>query len=262
VGLIASPRNARVAAAVRLRTVAGRRAAGRFLVEGPGAVREAIRAGAVVELFRDPRAVGDPSDAADAAAAAGVPVVDVTPRVLERLAATVTPRGPVAVCGHLDVPLERIDPSTGPVIVLVEIRDPGNLGTLIRSADAAGAAGVVVTGASVDLYNEKVVRASAGSLFHVPVARGSEAPEAAAVLREKGCALLAAAADGETSIHDVDVAGPVAVFFGNEAHGLSSRVRALMDGAVRVPMRGGAESLNLAAAAAVILFELGRPADT
>ena len=141
---------------------------------------------------------------------------------------------------------------------LVEIRDPGNLGAVIRSADAAGAAGVVVAGPSVDPYNEKVVRASAGSLFHVPVAVAREVSAAAAALRERGCTLLAAAADGATSVYDVDARGRVAVFFGNEARGLSPEVRALMDASMRVPMAGGAESLNLAAAAAVVLFELAR----
>ena len=257
-GLITSPRNARVARALALRTRAGRREAGRFLVEGPAAVREALGAGVVTEVFRDPGVAGDAGSVASEAARTGVPVLDVTSRVLDRLAATVSPRGPVAVCDRVDVALDGIEPARGVVCVLIEIRDPGNLGAVIRSADAAGAAGVVVSGTSVDVYNEKVVRASAGSLFHVPIARCGPVAEVAGSLRGRGCTLLAAAADGEADVYEAHVAGPVAVFFGNEARGLAPEARALMDASVRVPMRGGAESLNLAAAAAVVLFELGR----
>ena len=257
-GLITSPRNARVANALALRTRAGRRDSLRFLVEGPGPVREALRARVVVELFRDPSATGEVAEAAAAAVAASVPVRDVTPPVLAKLAATVSPRGPVAVCDRVDVPIDRLEPGRGVVVVLVEIRDPGNLGAVIRSADAAGAAGVVVSDASVDVYNEKVVRASAGSLFHVPIVRRGRIADIATSLRDRGCALYAAAADGESNVFEARAARPVALFLGNEAHGLAPEVRASMDGSLRVPMRGGAESLNLAAAAAVMLFALAR----
>ena len=257
-GLITSPRNARVTGALSLRTRAGRRETGRFLVEGPAAVREALRKGVVAEIFRDPEVVGDAGEVASEAAGAGVPVLDVTPRVLDRLAATVSPRGPIAICDRVDVPIERIEPARGVVCVLVEIRDPGNLGAVIRSADAAGAAGVVVSDASVDVYNEKVVRASAGSMFHVPIVDGGRVTDVARAFRDQGCTLWGAAADGTIDVFEAPTEGPVAVFFGNEAHGLALDARALMDESIRVPMRGGAESLNLAAAAAVVLFELAR----
>jgi len=258
VGLITSPRNARVAHALALRTSAGRRETRRFLVEGPGAVREALGAGVVAELFRDPSVPGESADVAARAEGDGVPVLDVASRVLARLAATVSPRGPVAVCDPIDVAIDHLDPSRGVVAVLVEVRDPGNLGTILRTADASGAAGVVVTHGSVDVYNEKVVRASAGSLFHVPLVRGVHALDVVSSLRDRGCVLTAAVADGETDVFAAVAGEATAVFFGNEARGLAPDVLAQMDATVRVPMRGGAESLNLAAAAAVVLFELGR----
>ena len=181
---------------------------------------------------------------------------------MRKLAGTVSPQGPVAVCGFVDVPLETMDPRVGPIVVLVEVRDPGNAGTILRTAHAAGCGGVVVSARSVDVYNEKAARASAGGIFHVPVAREVEPEAAVDSLRARGATLLAAAADGDHDLFDDAVgsalAGPVAVLFGNEAHGLDGSVRAHADMVVRIPMQTGAESLNLAASAAVILFEAAR----
>jgi tRNA(Leu) C34 or U34 (ribose-2'-O)-methylase TrmL len=141
------------------------------------------------------------------------------------------------------------------VPVLYAVRDPGNAGTVLRSADAAGADAIVFTDTSVDVYNPKTVRASAGSLFHLPVVRGAPAREAVALLRERGLRVLAATPDGEETIYETDLTGPTAVLFGNEAWGLPGEARALADRAVRIPIRGKSESLNLAAAAALFLFE-------
>jgi TrmH family RNA methyltransferase len=155
-----------------------------------------------------------------------------------------------------------LDPSSGPVVVLVEVRDPGNVGTILRTAHAAGCGGVIVSARSVDVYNEKAARASAGALFDVPIAREVEPDVAVASLRGRGATLLAAAPDGDDELYDdavgASLTGPVALLFGNEAHGLDGAVREQADMVVRVPMREGAESLNLAAAAAVFLFEAAR----
>jgi tRNA(Leu) C34 or U34 (ribose-2'-O)-methylase TrmL len=167
----------------------------------------------------------------------------------------------VAVVDFLDVPIEDLPPAPSSVAVLVEVRDPGNAGTILRSADAAGTDAVVFTAASVDVYNEKAVRATAGSLFHVPVVRETPLDAAVEALRSRGLTVLAASARGATSIHDADLARPTAVLFGNEAHGLSTEVEAMTDGTVRVPISGRAESLNLAAASALILFEMSRQRD-
>lgn len=189
-------------------------------------------------------------------------VHEVTPEVMRRLGATVSPQGPVAVCRFVDAPLEAIDPAHGPVVFLCEVRDPGNVGAIIRTADAAGSAGVVVSAGSVDVYNEKAVRASAGSLFHLPVTREVDPVPALGSLGARGATVVAASADGSDDLYGERMAsflgGPVVLLFGNEAHGLDRSVRDLADAAVRIPMRGAAESLNLAAAAAVILFEASR----
>jgi TrmH family RNA methyltransferase len=160
----------------------------------------------------------------------------------------------------VDAGLADVGP-VGVVPVLVEIRDPGNAGAILRSADAAGAAAVVFVGSSVDVHNPKVVRASAGSLFHLPVIRAPDLDEVIGRLVERGFRILAAAADGDVPVHQADLTGSVAILFGNEAHGLSERDRAQADATVRIPIRGGAESLNLAAAAAVVLFEAARQRD-
>jgi TrmH family RNA methyltransferase len=255
--MITSPRNGTVVAALELRTRRHRDEARRFLVEGPATVAEAARVGAVETLFVT---TGPPGSQVEAGGSIETHVV--SPAVMHRLAGTVTPQGPVAVCRFVDVPLRAIDPASGPVAVLVEVRDPGNAGTILRTAHAAGCGGVVVSERSVDVYNEKAARASAGALFHVPFAREVESGAAVASLRARGATLLAAAADGDRELYDDDVgaalAGPVAILFGNEAHGLDGALREQADMVVRIPMRDRAESLNLAAAAAVILFEAAR----
>jgi TrmH family RNA methyltransferase len=260
--VITSPRNHRVAETLRLRRRSARDERREFLAEGPQVVLEALAAGAARELFVEgprPGSAGPAAPAAirESARRAGVPVHDVSTAVMRRLATTVSPQGVVAVCGFVDVPGTDL-PSDGMVPVLVEVRDPGNAGTILRSADAAGAAAIVVAGASVDVYNEKAVRASAGSLFHLPVVRGVGVDEVLGLLRSRGLRVLASAADGARTIHEVDLTGGVAVLFGNEARGLPAGIRAGADESVRIPIHGLAESLNLAAAAAVVLFESAR----
>jgi TrmH family RNA methyltransferase len=254
--LISSTKNPKVAAALRLHKRAFRDEDRRFLVEGAQGVREALAASppTLERLF-----VRDELDAfAVRARETGVDVVVAADAVLSRLAATVTPQGVVGVAPFHDVAIETVP--AGCVAVLHDVRDPGNAGTIVRSADAAGASGVVFAGASVDPYNEKTVRSAAGSLFHVPIVRGTPTSEAIARLRERGHRILAMDAHGSKSLYATDVTGPVVFLFGNEAHGLPQDVVALADATVRVPQSGGAESLNLAAAATVCLFDRARRA--
>jgi TrmH family RNA methyltransferase len=263
-GVIASRENARVVAARRLQQRKFRERERRFLIEGPHAVDAALRAGApVVEVFHlwgeAPPSV---TTAVRAAAERGVRCIPVTRHVLEALDTTDTPQGIVGVCAHLDVPLSKIADTNGLVPVLVEIQDPGNLGTVLRSADAAGAGGLALSHGSVDLYNPKVVRASAGSLFHLPVARDVPLAESIRSLRVGGFTIIASATSGTETIHEADLTGQVAVLFGNEAHGLPDEALALADRTVRIPIGGRAESLNLAAAATVVLFEAARQRST
>ncbi len=259
-----TPRTPRIVAARRLQRRRDRDQAGRFLAEGPQAVREALaRTGTVVEMFGTPPALDRYADLAAAAARADVPVSEVTDDALAALAETVAPQGLVAVCRHLDVPLEQAV-ARGPrlVAVLAGIRDPGNAGTVLRTADAAGAGAVVFAGEAVDPYNGKCVRASAGSLFHVDVVRAADPLAAVEALRAAGLTVFATTGYGDSDLDDLADAGglaaPTAWLFGSEAHGLPEELTDAADARVRVPLHGRAESLNLAAAAAVCLYSSAR----
>ena len=248
-----------MAAARKLLRRAGRERAGRFLAEGAQAVREAVRAGPVHELFITAEAAQRHPDLVEAARAGGARISPVTDRAVAGLSDTVTPQGLVAVCDLLDVPLD-VAVSTRPalVAVLVGVADPGNAGTVVRVADAAGAGAVVLAGDTVDPHNGKAVRASTGSVFHLPIARERDTAAALAACRAAGLTLLAADAHGELDLHDpraaAVLAGPTAWVFGGEAHGLPADVVAAADHRVRIPIHGRAESHNLATAAAVCLY--------
>jgi TrmH family RNA methyltransferase len=169
----------------------------------------------------------------------------------------------VGVCARVGATLDDLL-ATAPtlVTVLAHARDPGNVGTVIRCSDAAGVGGVVLTEASVDPLNPKAVRASAGSLFHLPVVTGPSAEDLLPALRAAGLHVLAADGAGERDLDDLlddgSLAAPTAWVFGNEAWGLPEATRALCDDVVRVPIHGRAESLNLATAAAVCLYASAR----
>jgi TrmH family RNA methyltransferase len=244
-----------VQGARRLARRAHRREHGRFLVEGPSAVAAAIEADGLVELFVTPDAMGRYADLADEVATVHV----VAPGVMDALAQTVSPQGIVGVANVRDVPLASVL-ATRPrlLVVLAYARDPGNAGTVLRTADAAGADAVVFPDESVDPYNPKCVRSSAGSLFHLPVVDGGAVDEVLDALRGNGLRVLATAADGEVLLDDADLSGPTAWVFGNEAWGLPEEVADRCDARVRVPIYGRAESLNLATAAAVCLYTSAR----
>ncbi|MFD9968196.1 TrmH family RNA methyltransferase [Streptomyces sp. NPDC059011] len=264
-----SPRSPRVVAARRLAKRNFRSKERLFLAEGPQAVREAVahRGGdglpTLVELFTTVEAAERHADIVDAARAAGARVHHASDTVLAEVSQTVTPQGLVGVCRFLDSPFEDILAARPRLVaVLAHVRDPGNAGTVLRCADAAGADAVVLTDASVDLYNPKSVRASVGSLFHLPVAVGIPVEEAVSGLGAVGVRVLAADGAGEDDLDDeLDagaMSGPTAWIFGNEAWGLPEETRALADAVVRVPIHGKAESLNLATAAAVCLYASAR----
>jgi len=257
-------RSPRVVAAHRLLRRRHRDETGRFLAEGPQAVREALRGNAVEELFGTIEGYGRASDLVDAAHAADIPVWPVTEQGLASLTETVTPQGIVAVCRHGHHPDLAGTLSGEPrlVVVLAGISDPGNAGTVLRTADAAGATVVVFPEGTVDPYNGKCVRASAGSLFHVDLVRGGSAGTAVKAIRAAGMAVLAADAHGDIDLDDYADGGGLSArtawLFGSEAHGLPPELAALADAQVRVPIHGRAESLNLAAAAAVCLYASAR----
>ncbi len=252
----------RLKAARRLTKRAFRQRERAFLAEGPQAVAEAFHCGArVTDLFVTVPARSRHGDLVTAIAAAGIPVHVVSGEVMDELAQTVTPQGVLAVCAFVDVPLAEIS-KPELVALLANVRDPGNAGTVLRTADAAGADAVVFADASVDPYNGKCVRASAGSLFHLPVVAGTRLGDAVAALRASGLRIVAADGRAGRSLDDPEVrarlAGPTAWMFGNEAWGLPAELVALADESVAVPIYGRAESLNLAAAAAVCLYASAR----
>jgi RNA methyltransferase, TrmH family len=236
----------------RLTQRRGRDVAGRFLVEGRQAVREALSGGSVVEEV----IVDDPARHVDLLAHTDVQVWTAGDQVMRQLSDTVTPQGIIAVCrqfsfGWGDLGDARL------IVICAQVRDPGNAGTVIRCADAFGADAVVLTSGSVDIYNPKVVRSTVGSLFHMPIITGVELKDAVDQVRARGMQVLAA--DGDGSPLDLkqlggDLARPTAWIMGNEAWGLPEADRALADEVVAVPMWGGAESLNLSSAAAVCLY--------
>jgi TrmH family RNA methyltransferase len=235
-----------------------------FLAEGPQAVREALAVpGCVREVFAVPAAGEQHTGIRAAAAEQDVPWLLVDEPALASLTETVAPQGLVAVCRFLDVPFEEVLEATPRLLaVCADVRDPGNAGTVIRCADAAGAGGVVLTGSSVDPYNGKAVRASAGSLFHLPVATAPDTAGVVAALQASGIVVLAADGAGEVDLDDAAdeglLARRTAWLFGNEAWGLPTELAALADHRVRIPIHGRAESLNLATAAAVCLYASAR----
>jgi RNA methyltransferase, TrmH family len=261
---LTSIRSPRVKAARQLGKRALRQRARAFLAEGPQAVGEALAAGDVVsQLFITAAAQARYGQLASLAAAQGAEVHPVSGEVMAELAQTVTPQGVLAVCRFIDVPLAAVtDRALHLVVILANVRDPGNAGTVLRTADAAGADAVLFAGSSVDPYNSKCVRASAGSLFHLPVVTGTPVPDAVQALRTAGLQVLAADGGASLTLDDLHAAGTLGRgtgwLFGNEAWGLPAEVRALADDVVAVPIYGRAESLNLAAAAAVCLYSSAR----
>jgi RNA methyltransferase, TrmH family len=241
-----------------------------FLAEGPQAVTEAFANGAdISDLFVTAAARSRHVGLVDRIAAAGIPVHLVNDATMSELAQTVTPQGLLAVCGFVDMPLGEAlaaaaagsaGLASGPrlVAILANVRDPGNAGTVLRAADAAGAGAVVFADASVDPYNGKCVRASAGSLFHVPIVTGARLADAVGELHAAGLRVVAADGRAGCSLDDADLAHPTAWLFGNEAWGLPPELLALADDAVAVPIYGKAESLNLATAATVCLYASAR----
>jgi TrmH family RNA methyltransferase len=220
----------------------------------------ALAAGAPVEaVYAAPGAGDHPAAAAVLVRAreSGVRVLELRAGVLERVADAATPQPVCAVVGFVDVALDTVL-GRAPLLVCVDVRDPGNLGALVRVADAAGAGGVIACAGSADPYGPKTVRASAGSLFHVPLVTGGPAAEVLAALGSAGYRRLGTLARGGLDYVEADLSGRVALVFGNEASGLDPGTASLLDGAVTVPMAGRAESLNVAMTATVLCFEIDR----
>ena len=231
---------------MKLQRHTGRRRSGSFLAEGPNLVASAASRGLVEEVFATAAAAERHHDLLD-----GLPVSVVTEAAAKALSETVTPSGLVAVCRIPDIdPVSVLSAKPSLVVVAVDLSEPGNAGTLIRTADAMGAGAVIFAGASVDPYNGKCLRSSAGSIFTVPVLVELDVAGLLDRLRAAGLQIVATALDGEVSLDDADavLAAPTAWLFGSEAHGLPGELSARADHTVVIPMTGGAESLTVATA--------------
>ena len=256
--MITSTSNPRIQDARRLRRRSGRDAAGAYLIEGVRAVAAALESGGPVrEVFLDPDASG-----ADVVAAAArrvdLGVTHVSDRVIRALSDSTTPQGAVAV---LIAPLDcfdSMDDDVDLVLVLAGVADPGNAGTLVRSAVAAGAGAVVFPTGTVDVLNAKTVRATAGHLWSTRIIRDVSLGEAAETLKARGFTLYGLSAQAGTSHDETDLRGRVALIVGNEAWGLPEEAAALVDELVAIRMPGPAESLNAAIAGSILLFEAVR----
>ncbi len=264
----------------RLRRLLGRRSArkdeGRFVIEGVNLLEEALATGASIEAVyvdgswaeglpdadgpEDPGSRNRLSGLLERCVELGVPVFELEPGVLARVAGTVTPQPVIAV---VETPLFELSElkarSPQLVVVCADVRDPGNAGTVARSAWAAGADAVVCCEGTVDLWNPKAVRSSAGAVFHVPIVAAGAAIDVLAEIGEWGLKRLGTVSEGGVDYAAEDLTSRVAFIFGNESAGLPvEELRTQLDGLVSIPMARGAESLNVGMAAAVICFEVAR----
>lgn len=264
--MLENPRAARVRTIRKLAQRSNRRETGRFLLEGPQAVREALtyRPDLVEQLYATPTGLekhGEIRTLIDDAQTENPDLVweYADEDVVAAMADTVTPQGFVAVARQNPTALKDILASEPRLVVICEeVRDPGNLGTILRAADAAGADAVILTGRTVDPFNPKVVRSTTGSMFHVPFAVDADLADVTGRIRAAGLRVLAADVKGDDLLEARGsglLAGPVAWVFGNEARGLTGDALALCDRALKLPIYGHAESLNLATAASVCLYE-------
>jgi TrmH family RNA methyltransferase len=225
------------------------------VIEGPKLLEEALAAGAAVtDVFA---ATGEGGRLLARAVEGGARRHDLAPGVMERVADAVTPQPVAAVVEAVDVHLDAVDEADF-LVVCVDVRDPGNLGTVLRTAELCGAGGVICCEGSVDLYSPKTVRASAGSLFHVPVVAGGEPLEVLDRLGRWGLRRLGTHAREGTPCDEVDLTGPTAFVLGNEAHGLPPALSPALDATVTVPTAGRTESLNVGMAAAILCYETAR----
>ncbi|MBC3186898.1 RNA methyltransferase [Corynebacterium sp. zg-331] len=254
-------RTPRIVAAAKLHRPAARRKVRAFLVEGENAVEAAVTTGSATDVYVTERAAHRCAEIVKSAQYLNVYVHPISDKAARSLTDMVTPTGIFAVCSPVLWPMRRALASSPRLVsVPVATADPGNAGTLIRVSDAVGADAVVFAGETVDPQGAKVVRASAGSLFHLPVVREPMVEAVLDSLRDRGLQILATAADGEVDLDHAEdlLAAPTAWLFGNEAHGLGKELLAQADHRVRIPLRGRAESLNLATAASICLYESAR----
>jgi TrmH family RNA methyltransferase len=262
--ILTSVKSSRVTELRKLQQRRHRVERGAFVVEGPQAVREAAQSGLLRELFVTAAGLDAHEHILAQVHAAGTLVTEVSEPVMAALCETENPQGIVGVCGLVAIPIDEVlakamDAAAPRVVVLDRVADPGNAGTIIRTSAALGVRGVMLTRGSVDPHNGKCVRASAGSIFHVPVSADTEAAIVYDLLRSAGFLVATTDVAGPVNLSSEAMkrvnSSPLAWVFGNEAQGVDPWWHERADIRVRIPMAAGAESLNIASAAAICLYE-------
>lgn len=255
ISTLTSLKNDLVKRAASLKMKKYRQKEGLFLLEGKRAVEEALASHWTLRALFFTRL---PEGWERRAEESTLSWYEVPLAVLQKITATEDPQSVAALVEIRQENLDSFAPERGLVLVLDQIRDPGNLGTLIRTADALGAAGVVLLEDTADLYNPKVVRSTMGSLFHLPVCTGVKAGELEAWCRKNGYALWATALEGAEDVTKLQWPAKTALVLGSEAEGVSPEILAAADQKVKIPMAGQAESLNVAVAGGIVMFEAAR----
>lgn len=247
--------NPQVKAATELKQKKYRTKAGLFLAEGLRTVEESIEASQVESIFYTPFDDERTRKALETAASKGIKLFCVNEAVMKKISDTETPQGIIAVCNMTHLSLEKLLSQGKMLLVLDRVQDPGNIGTMLRTADAAGVGGLVLLNGCADVYAPKTVRASMGSLFHLPVLQGLEEQAFIDTAKDYGYELLVTCLEGADSLYKADLSGRIAFVMGNEANGVSNNLLKAADKKVFIPMQGKAESLNVAMAAGVVMFE-------
>lgn len=250
--------NPLVKAAAELKQKKHRQQRGEFLAEGLRTVEEAVAFKSAQLIFYTAAEDERTLQLLEQAASMQLKLVCVSEAVMKKIADTETPQGIIAVCRMQEQPLDKLLASGKLLLVLDRVGDPGNIGTMLRTADAAGVGGIVLLKGSADIYAPKTVRASMGSLFHVPVLSGISEQEFIDDAKRAGYQLLVTALDGADNLYQADLSGRLAFVMGNEAGGVSASLLRQADKRVFIPMRGHAESLNVAMAAGIVMFETMR----
>lgn len=231
---------------------------GLFLVEGVRFMEEAVKEKVHLEevLYTERLEEGERGRSLLAALIKHhVPLIKVQEKVMEAVSETEKPQGIMAVARQLRWTIKDIAERKGPVIVACGLQDPGNLGTIIRTGDAGGAAGIITTSDTVDIYNSKVVRATMGSVFRLPVIRADDIRESLAVMKKEGYQVVATSLQSKVSYLDINYSRPTAFLIGRESSGLPDELLEMADEKVFIPMRAGVESLNAAISAGILIYE-------
>jgi TrmH family RNA methyltransferase len=256
--MLTSTENPKVKYFSTLKTNKPRRTTGKFMVEGIHLVSEAINAGLLDRVIYSEKIleISEGKNLIGKIISSGIPNEEANEKVIRHLSDVETPQGIIASVKPRAADIGNMFESSDPLIVVAcGIQDPGNLGTIIRTADAAGCSGIILTQGTVNPYNDKVIRASSGSIFHLNIVKIDDIIEVASALKRRGIRIISTVIGAEKEYYSINYNGPVAVMIGSESKGLPAEIERLSDVSVSIPMIGEAESLNAAVSCAIILYE-------